>query len=103
MKKDSTLPDDFDHYEYYRYISGGDEPDVGIRVFIDKEGLQRLAETINPETGQFQNSTGRLSDISDGLYVEDSTEEEFNRLNAERTAWVKSQKLQKYGADGGPA
>lgn len=72
--------DDFSHYEYYRYISGDEKTDVGVRVLIDKNGFQRGAETINPLTGQFRNSTGLLSKIGDGLDVEESTEEEFTRL-----------------------
>lgn len=91
------LPDDFSHYKYYRYITPEDDPDIGIRVLIDKNDMEFRAETINPETGEVQNSTARLCDIDEGINVRDSTEEEFNRLNAERAAWVRVQKL--YGPE----
>lgn len=102
MTKDTDLPEDFDHYEYYRYISGGDEPDVGIRDLIDKNGLRMGSHTINPETGRSRISSGWVSGVRNGPFFEESTEEEFNRLNAERMEWVRKQKRQKPEADGGP-
>jgi hypothetical protein len=89
----SDLPDDFSHYVFYRYISPGDGPDIGIRVLIDKNDCDFRIETINPENGESQNSASMSYDIDQGIYVRDSTEEEFNRLNAERAAWTRAQKM----------
>lgn len=88
----NPLPDDFSHYEYYRYIRAGDTPDIGIRVVIDINGYDTVAETIDPETGEVNNSSGMFKDIDEGIRVRESTEEEFNRLNAERAAWFRAQK-----------
>jgi hypothetical protein len=53
---------------------------VGVRVLIDKDGLQRGAETIDPVTGRFENASGMLTEIWDGLNIEESNEEEFISL-----------------------
>lgn len=104
MDQECELPDDFDHFEYYRYIWGDNMPDVGIRVLIDKAGKDKCAECMDLETGQLRRNLKLHMSMKRSLQLQKNynmdvgldlvrvDEEEFRRLNAVRKAWAEREK-----------